>query len=129
MTSSESNLSEPQATPPGVPLKARLIKWLVYTIMGGLLLLLVLGVVGTITQLGELPECDSKRSRDTMSDVFQAQNLSLTKYNEIKTVASSKDEVTCLASLAIKGGGTLIADYTFYWEESKVKVRYKLTRQ
>ena len=115
----------PQAATAKLP---RLRMWLLNGALGIAAVLAVLIVIGSISNLGSLPACDSQKARDTMSDVFKEAKLSLTKYNEIKTVASSKDEVTCQASLAIKGGGTLIADYTFYWEGSKTKVRYNLTR-
>jgi hypothetical protein len=128
MTSSDTNSAEPQAAPAKAPLKARLLMWLIYGGAGIFAVLVLLMVVGIVMQIGELPGCDSKNARDTMSNVFQEQKLSLTKYNEIKTVSSSKDEVVCQASLAIKGGGTLIADYTFYWDDSKPKVRYSLSR-
>jgi hypothetical protein len=123
-----SVMTEPQAVPARLPLKRRLLVWLIYGGVGIFGVLMLLAVIGTISDMGTLPECDSQRSRDAMSNVFKDANISLTKYNEIKTVASGKDEVTCQASLAIKGGGTLKADYTFYWEDSKMKVRYNLTR-
>ena len=116
----------PQAATAKLPLRLR--AWLLNGALGIAVVMAVLAVIGYISDLGSLPACDSQKARDTMSDVFQEAKLSLTKYNEIKTVASSKDEVTCQASLAIRGGGTLIADYTFYWEGSKVKVRHNLTR-
>jgi hypothetical protein len=128
MTSSDTNRSEPEAAPGKPPLQRRLMIWLAYGIFGVLAVVVVLAVAGNVMEIGNLPGCDSQRSRDTMSNVFKEQNISLTKYNEIKTVTSSKDEVVCQASLAVTGGGTLIADYTFYWEDSKPKVRYKLTR-
>lgn len=128
MASGDTGVPEPQAAPTKLPLKRRLLLWLIYGAVGIFGVLMILAVIGHIMEFGTLPECDSQRSRDTMSDVFIKEKLSLTKYNEIKTVASSKDEVSCRASLAIRGGGTLIADYTFYWEGSTVKVRYKLTR-
>jgi hypothetical protein len=118
----------PTVQPAKVPLKARLTVWLIYAGAGVMLVLFALAIAGNLMEIGTLPECDSQRARDTMSDVFSAAKYSLTKYNEIKTVSSSKDEVTCKASLAIKGGGTLIADYTFFWDGRKVMVRHTLTR-
>lgn len=128
MVSGDPSVPEAQAAPTKLPLKRRLLVWLIYGGVGLFGVLVVLAVIGHISEIGTLPECDSQRSRDAMSDVFSQEKVSLTKYNEIKTVASSKDEVTCQASLAIRGGGTLTANYTFYWEASKVKVRYRLTR-
>jgi hypothetical protein len=125
MTSGDTNSSEPQAVRAKKSLKARLLVWLMIGGVGVFAVLALLAVAGTIMQIGALPECDSQKSRDTMSDVFSEQKISLTKYNEIKTISSSKDEVVCQASLAIKGGGTLIADYTFYW---RIRNRRFVTR-
>ncbi len=75
-----------------------------------------------------LPGCDSKRARDTLSDVFQANKISTSRYNEIKTLAENKDEVRCNASLALGEGGNLNVDYRFYWEGSSAKIEYSLKR-
>ncbi len=75
-----------------------------------------------------LPGCDSKRARDTLSDVFQANKVSTTRYNEIKTLSETKDEVRCNASLALREGGNLNVDYRFYWEGANPKIEYSLKR-
>jgi hypothetical protein len=75
-----------------------------------------------------LPQCDSKRAKDTLSSVFKAQKLSPTRYDEIKTLAKSDDEVRCSASLPLSEGGALRVDYRFFWEESTAKIEYRITR-
>lgn len=75
-----------------------------------------------------LPQCDSKRAKDTLSNVFKAQKLSPTRYDEIKTLAKSDDEVHCSATLPLSEGGNIRVDYRFFWDDSVAKIEYRLTR-
>lgn len=74
----------------------------------------------------DLPGCDSKRARDTLSNVFQANSLKPTRYNEVRTVSSGKDEVVCSATLATDGPGRIEVDYRFYKQDGQDK--YQVTR-
>ena len=75
-----------------------------------------------------LPGCDSQRAKDTLSDVFKTNKLNPTRYDEIKTLAKSDDEVRCSASLPLSEGGTLRVDYRFFWDDSTAKIEYRLMR-
>ena len=93
-------------------------------------LVLVAALYGwsAIYNASNLPDCDSKRARDTLSDVFKANRVNASRYNEIKTLANTKEEVRCTASLAVSEGGTVSVDYRFYWEDSKAKIEYRISR-
>jgi hypothetical protein len=81
-----------------------------------------------VVNLFTLPGCDSKRARDTLSDVFKANKVSASGYDEVKTIADNKDEIRCRATLSLREGGKLTADYRFFWDGSSPKIEYKLIR-
>jgi len=76
-----------------------------------------------------LPECDSASARRTLSDVFDQLKLTPLKFEPIKTVSSTKDEVMCNATLPLPDGGTIVADYRFYWRDGKAQMQYSVTRK
>ena len=44
-----------------------------------------------------LPECDSGRAKDTLADILKQLKYQPLRYEPIKTISSSKDEVVCNA--------------------------------
>jgi hypothetical protein len=76
-----------------------------------------------------LPECDSDRAKHTLADVLKQLKLEPTKYEPIKTVSRSQDQVVCNAVLPLPDGGTVTADYTFYWDGGKANMKYSLSRK
>ncbi len=76
-----------------------------------------------------LPECDSARAKQTLSDVLKQLKLEPTKYEPIKTVSSTKDRVVCNAVLPLPGGGSVVADYTFYWQGGTASMKYSVSRR
>ena len=76
-----------------------------------------------------LPECDSDRAKHTLTDVLKQLKLEPTRYEPIKTVSSSQDQVVCNAVLPLPDGGTVTADYTFYWDGGKANMKYSLSRK
>ena len=48
------------------------------------------------------------------------------RYELIKTISSSKQEVVCNAVLALPNGSNIAIDYSFYWSGSKVNMRYSV---
>jgi hypothetical protein len=76
-----------------------------------------------------LPECDSDRATRTLSEVLKEMKLEPTRYQPIKAVSSTKDQVVCNAVLPLPGGGNIVADYTFYWSGGKVNMRYSVSRK
>jgi len=77
----------------------------------------------------ELPACDSDRAKHTLSDILKELRLEPTRYQPIKTVSSTKDEVVCNAVLPLAGGGNVVADFTFYWQAGTAHMKYSVTRQ
>ena len=51
------------------------------------------------------------------------------RYEPIKTVSSSKTQVTCNATLPLPDGGIVVIDYSFYWQGSQANIRYSVTRK
>ena len=103
--------------------RRRWIRWMQIGV--GVLGLIIFGLI----YLGEktvLPGCDSTRAKDTLSDVFNQNNVAGAKYNEIKTISTTESEVACSAKLAIEGGGTLELDYRFFWKDGDAN--YEITR-
>jgi hypothetical protein len=76
-----------------------------------------------------LPECDSERARHTLAEVLTEMKLEPVRYEPIKTVSSGKDKMVCNAVLPLPDGGTVVADYTFYWEGNKANMRYSIARR
>jgi hypothetical protein len=76
-----------------------------------------------------LPECDSGRARHSLADILKQLQLEPTQYEPIKTVSSSKDQVVCNAVLPLAGGGSVVADYTFYWQGSSADMKYSISRK
>ncbi len=76
-----------------------------------------------------LPECDSERAKHTLADVLTEMKLAPARYEPIKTVSATKDQVVCNAVLPLPGGGSVVADYTFYWQGNTANMRYSVSRK
>ena len=76
-----------------------------------------------------LPECASERAKHSLADVLKQLQLEPTQYEPINTVSSSKDQVVCNAVLPLPGGGSVVADYTFYWQGSSADMKYSISRK
>ena len=76
-----------------------------------------------------LPECASGRAKHSLADVLKQLQLEPTQYEPIKTVSTSKDQVVCNAVLPLPGGGSVVADYTFYWQGSSADMKYSISRK
>jgi hypothetical protein len=76
-----------------------------------------------------LPECDSDRARKSLAEVLQQFKYEPTKYEPIKTVSATKDQVVCSAVLPLPDGGYVAADFTFYWEGDKANMKYSVARK
>jgi hypothetical protein len=74
-----------------------------------------------------LPECDSDTARHTLTDVLKQYQFEPTRFEPIKTVSNSKDEVVCNAVLPLSDGRTVAIDYTFYWQGSTASMKYGVT--
>ena len=76
-----------------------------------------------------LPKCDSERAKRTLADILKQLRLEPSRYEPIKTVSSSKTQVTCNAILPLPDGGIVVIDYSFYWQGSQANIRYSVTRK
>jgi hypothetical protein len=94
----------------------------------------VLAVAGVILYRGlrahfVLPECDSAAAKQTLSQVLKQLKLEPASYAPIKTVSSNKNQVVCNATMPLPDGGTVVADYTFYWQGNKASMSYSVHRE
>lgn len=75
-----------------------------------------------------LPDCDSERAKKTLSEILKELKLDPVRYEPIKTVSTTKEQVVCNAALPLQDGGTLVADYSFYWQAGKANMKYSVAR-
>ena len=76
-----------------------------------------------------LPTCDSATAKHTLSEVLAQLKYEPVRYEPIKTVSSSKDEVVCSAVLPLPDGATVALDYSFYWKSNKPTMKYSISRK
>jgi hypothetical protein len=76
-----------------------------------------------------LPECDSDRARKSLAEVLLQFKYEPTKYEPIKTVSATKDQVVCSAVLPLPDGGYVAADFTFYWQGDAASMKYSVARK
>ncbi len=76
-----------------------------------------------------LPECDSSRAKQTLSNVLDQLKVEPLRDEPIRTISSSKQQVVCGVVLPLSDGGTLNIDYTFFWQGSTVDMRYSISRK
>jgi hypothetical protein len=74
-----------------------------------------------------LPACDSSSAKHTLADVLKQYKLEPARYEPIKTISSTKDEVVCNAVLPLPDGADVAVDYKFYWDGSKATMKYAVT--
>jgi len=94
----------------------------------------VLAVAGVLIYRGlydhfVLPECDSGRAKDTLADILKQLKYQPLRYEPIKTVSSSKDQVVCNAVLPLADGANLNIDYSFFWQGSTAEMKYSISRR
>ncbi len=94
----------------------------------------VLAVAGVLIYRGlrdhfVLPECDSARAKNTLSDVLSQLKFGPLRNASIKTLASGKDEVVCHAILALPDGAKLEVEYSFFWRGATANMKYSISRQ
>ncbi len=76
-----------------------------------------------------LPECDSSRAKQTLSDVLNQLKVEPLRDEPIKTVSSSKQQVACNVVLPLSDGGSLNIDYNFFWQGNTADMRYSISRK
>ena len=105
-----------------------------YRFVLGLLGIPIVAVIGVFIYSGirdrlVLPECDSDRARKSLAEVLKELKYEPTKYEAIKTVSASKDQVVCSAVLPLPDGSSVAADFTFYWQGDKANMKYSVARR
>jgi hypothetical protein len=76
-----------------------------------------------------LPECDSERAKQTLAEILKQLQLEPTKYEPIKTVSTSKNQVVCNVVMPLPDGANVVVDYTFYWDGSKANMKYSVSKK
>lgn len=99
-----------------------------------ILVIPVIAVVGVFLYSGirdrlVLPECDSDRARKSLAEVLKELKYEPTKYEPIKMVSATKDQVVCSAVLPLPDGSSVTADFTFYWQGDKANMKYSVARK
>ncbi len=94
----------------------------------------VLAVAGVLIYRGlhdrfVLPECDSARAKDTLADILKQLKYQPLRYEPIKTISSSKDQVVCNAVLPLADGANLNVDYSFFWQGNTAEMKYSISRR
>ncbi len=94
----------------------------------------VLAVAGVILYRGlharlVLPECDSEAAKQSLAQVLKQLKLEPVRYAPIKTVSSDRSQVVCNATMPLPDGGTVVADYTFYWQGHTADMSYTVHRE
>ena len=74
-----------------------------------------------------LPECDSGRAKDTLADILKQLKYQPLRYEPIKTISSSKDEVVCNALLPLADGANLNVDYSLFWQGHNAEIKYSVS--
>ena len=97
----------------------------------GIPIVAVIGVFiyGGIRNRIVLPECDSDRAKKSLVEVLQQFKYEPTKFDPIKTVSATKDQVVCSAVLPLPDGSSVTADFTFYWQGDQANMKYSVARQ
>lgn len=130
------------ANPPAPPAPRRARRWSAprtspnnpYRLVFRLIGIPIIAVAAVILYRGlrahfVLPECDSATAEQTLSQVLKELKLEPVRYSPITTISSSKDKVVCNAVLPLPDGGSVVADYTFYWQGSKANMRYSVRKE
>jgi hypothetical protein len=96
---------------------------LMYVFIAITALVTLLGAIANFAMSGSIPACDAQQTRDTLSDLNNANKFNATKYNFIKEVATSETETKCTANLALSGGSTVEYDYRIFKDNGTIKVQ------
>ena len=86
----------------------------------------VMFTYGGLRDYLELPQCDSDHAKEWLGQALDPFKFGPTRYESIKTISSTKQEVVCNAVLALPDGSNIAVDYSFYWKGSKVNMRYSV---
>jgi hypothetical protein len=105
-----------------------------YRLVFRLLGIPILAVAGVFIYSGirdrlVLPQCDSDRAKKSLAEVLKELSYTPTKYEPIKTVSATRDQVVCSAVLPLPDGSSVAVDFTFYWQGDKANMKYSVARK
>jgi hypothetical protein len=123
--------AEPAAS--GEPVTAKpqsaLAKWSRLGV--GIMLLVVFAVIGLarFATRNDLPGCDARATKNTLSDIFQSRKVEVKRYNDIKTNSTAEALTTCTAFMTMMDDHLAEIDYQIgVLEDKTVQVRITAAR-
>jgi hypothetical protein len=122
-TDSMTNATDTSSDVAGAESKRSKTWWLVNVIVGiALLSVGALILIGRLVTRNDLPGCDSTRAKDTLSDIFKKNNVTASRYDDIKTLTTAENEITCNATLTLRDNSKLVIDYKLFKEGSDMRL-------
>ena len=113
----------PQPAPAASPVgRATLMRWIQIIVGISVVAVLALIAVARFTTRNDLPGCDSTQAKNTLSDIFKKNNVDAARYNEIKTLTTLDDMITCNATLTLRDDSKLVIDYRLFKEGGSMKL-------
>ena len=64
-----------------------------------------------------LPDCDGSVARETLSNILRGDNYQPSAYEDMRTLAKSKDELTCNAKVKLADSSLLEIAYRIFWKD------------
>jgi hypothetical protein len=119
----------PPAETPPITARSPAVRRIPILVAIALLVIAALIAAANYITRNDLPKCDSRNAKDSLSDIFQAKNIDAKRYNEIKTVSTTKEEVLCNATLTLQDDSVLEIDYRFFFEGGTKKVQITAARE
>jgi hypothetical protein len=114
--------NRPAETPPPAKQPSRAAR--ITQLVVGIVLVAVFGLIllAKIITRNDLPGCDSAEAKDVLSDIFKKNNINASRYDEIKTLSTSNDEITCNAKLTLRDNSTQEVDYKLFREAGNTRL-------
>jgi hypothetical protein len=109
----------PAASPAG---RGTLMRWIQIGVGCAVVAVLAVIAIARFATRDDLPGCGSTQAKDTLSDIFKKNNVNASRYDEIKTLTTGNDEITCNAALTLRDDSKLVIDYRLYREGDGMKL-------
>jgi len=129
MTDQNSPPAPAAPEPAKPPARNRILHWVRIVIAVVILGNFAIYAINKFVTRNDLSGCDSEEAKNGLSDVFTSKSVQAKRYNEIKTVSTSKEEVLCTASLTLEDESILEIDYRLYFENKGQMVQITAARE